>query len=283
MDIFFLLLIGVTGVLTYKGLQSLDFQDKYLFSSEGIRIYKQHYRLITSGFLHSDWMHFAFNMLALYFIGKALLVSVGIFPFLLIYFLAIVGGNWFSLWFYRNQSDYRALGASGGVSGVVFAFICLMPTGWLSVFFLPLPNWLFAIAYLGISMYGLFRSGGRISHSGHLGGMITGILLTILIRPTALVQNWWIFLLLLLPVAIFAYLSIYQPQLFLGISFDRFKRSRRNMKVVQSPRMRKKAAPDLPPQAELDTLLDKIAAKGYESLSSAERERLKVLSDRLKR
>src|SRR4051794_1159514 len=106
-----ILLIIATVAFSYKGFTDSLFFNKYNFEVEKILIYKDYKRLLTSGFLHINWMHLIFNMLALYFFSGPVEAYLGPIQFLLIYFISLVGGNWFSLFVHKNQSDYSAVGA----------------------------------------------------------------------------------------------------------------------------------------------------------------------------
>src|SRR5207237_4237613 len=113
-----------TGVCSFFGFRSYAVEEKYIFDLERILAGKQYYRLVTSAFLHADWRHLILNLLSLYFFGSSVEMSLGTAQFLLIYFGAVIGGNLLSLYVHRLH-DYRAYGASGGVCGIIFAYILM--------------------------------------------------------------------------------------------------------------------------------------------------------------
>lgn len=133
-----LVLLIANGLITYKGLNDIIFIDKYVFNVDQILVNKDYKRLITSGFLHADWMHFAFNMITLYLFSQSLEAYVGIPVFLILYFGSLIGGNLFALYIHRNHPDYTAIGASGAVSGLVFASIGLFPGMEIGFILLPI-------------------------------------------------------------------------------------------------------------------------------------------------
>ena len=141
------ILILINLIFTYQGLRSQVFFDRYKFDVDQILVHKDYKRIITSGFLHIGWMHFIFNMYVLYAFSGGIETYLGILPFTIIYFASLIGGHLFSLFMHRNHSDYTAVGASGAVSGVVFASIILFPGMELSLFFMPIhiPAWLFGL------------------------------------------------------------------------------------------------------------------------------------------
>ena len=86
---------------------------------------------------------------------------------------------------HRHDPTYRAIGASGAVSGVVFGFILFSPFSRIYMFLLPvgIPAILFGIGYIALSIYGARTRMGRIGHAAHLGGAIGGIILTMILYP----------------------------------------------------------------------------------------------------
>nr|MCU0335860.1 rhomboid family intramembrane serine protease [Chitinophagaceae bacterium] len=83
----------------------------------------QYWRLLTSGFLHADYMHLIFNMLTLYFFGRVVEVAFfsrfGSFAFLLFYLMALVFSDLPTYIKHRNNTSYTSLGASGAVAAVL--------------------------------------------------------------------------------------------------------------------------------------------------------------------
>ena len=55
------IIIAITALATFMGLSNVAFFDRFKFSISKIKSGEQ-FRMITSGFLHADWFHFAFNM-----------------------------------------------------------------------------------------------------------------------------------------------------------------------------------------------------------------------------
>ena len=88
-----------------------------MFKPREILAGKQYERLLTSGFIHGDWLHLAFNAYSLLAFGQNIEAIYGFKTLLLVYFSSILGGSLLSLFIHRRH-DYRALGASGGVGGI---------------------------------------------------------------------------------------------------------------------------------------------------------------------
>lgn len=178
-------LILANLLASMKGFQDQYFFDKYKFQVGKI-LNGEKIRMVTSGFLHADWVHFGFNMYALYLFGRIVGYNFSDVNFLLIYFGSLLAGSMYSLYQNKNDYYYSAIGASGAVSGVVFSGIMLYPDMTLTLFPLPIPvpAYVFGIGYLLYSIYGMKAKLGNIGHSAHLGGAIGGFGITLLLRPS---------------------------------------------------------------------------------------------------
>lgn len=209
------LIIAINVIFSIQGFNTPQFVEKYIFYVGKIRWGKEYFRLLTSGFLHANWSHLLFNMMTLFFFGGTLVSVIGPFLFCLVYLISLLGGNLLALYIKKDDANYRALGASGAVSGVLYAFILLFPWNDIYLFFIPIgiPAWIFGIMFIGISIYGVRSNKGNIGHEAHLGGAITGLLTMIVLRPNAFVQNWEIGLAILLPTLIFLYLAVKKPEI----------------------------------------------------------------------
>ena len=198
-------IIIITAITSYIGFNNRQFFDRYKFSTYAILEMKQYDRMLTAAFLHADLMHLLFNMVTLYFFAPILVAYVGPVKFLILYLAAIIGGNTISLWMYRRDSIYTAIGASGGVCGVLFASIAMDPQRMIGFFFIPMPGWVFGILYLGYSVYGMKKSIGNIGHAAHLGGAVVGLLLAILFIPQLLLFHGYFIALMSLPIIALGY------------------------------------------------------------------------------
>jgi len=178
-------LLALNIVLSLLAFQNVRLTDRLVFDLVLIRRQHQYYRMITSGFIHGDGFHLFMNMLALYLLGPYLEAQVQTGPFIAIYFASLLAGSAWSYMDHFRDGNYRALGASGAVSGITTAAALFGPLQTIYVFFaLPMPFILFAALYIGWSAY---ASGNRvrdgIGHSAHLGGALMGIALICLLYP----------------------------------------------------------------------------------------------------
>ena len=263
-----LILILVTAFVSYKGFKDHFFFEKYEFGVDKVRLYKDYKRLITSGFLHVNWMHLIFNMLGLYFFAGSLIAMLGPIQFLLIYFASLAGGNLLSLLVYKNQGDYTSVGASGAVNGAIFATIALNPG--INIMFLP--GWLFGLLYIGLTIYGVRSRRDNIGHEAHLGGALIGMLVAIALRPSALLENYITILIIAVPTLVFIYLIITRPHL-LMIDNLFFKTHTDHYSIDHQYNESQSQK-----QQEIDKILDKISKRGINSLSQKEKKMLKDFS-----
>ena len=185
-----LVLIIANVLVSMKGFKDYSFLEKYKFQV-GKVLSGEKIRTITSGFLHVDWMHLGFNMYALYLFGDIVAGFLGMPYFLIIYFGSLLTGSLYSLRYHKNEPYYSAVGASGAVSGIVYASILLYPAMELYLFFIPIPipGYIFGVGYLLYSIYGMKKQVGNIGHSAHLGGAIGGFAITLLLNPSLFNTN----------------------------------------------------------------------------------------------
>jgi len=265
------LIIVANLIVSYNGFNNRRFYNSNVFQVEKILVRKEYKRLITSGFLHVNWWHLLFNMFTLYAFGNSLESYIGELQYFLIYFAGLVGGNLLSLFIHRDHPDYRSVGASGAVAGVVFGSIALFPGMEIGFFGLPLsiPAWLYGLAYMLISIYGIKSRRDNIGHDAHLGGAMVGMLIAILIQPSALVQNYITILIISVPALAFLFIIIKRPQLLLVDNL--FYRNHEDFYSIDHKYNQERANR----QREIDRILEKIHKKGMKSLTREEKELLK--------
>ena len=268
-------LIAVNVLFSLKGFNDRLFFRENLFGISDIIVHKQYKRLLTSGFLHVDWTHLLFNMFALYSFGQLLFQLVGSLQFFVIYFVSLLGGNLLSLFINRHKGHYSAVGASGAVSGVIFACIAIYPQMGINLFFIPIdiPGWVFGPAFILISIYGMKRQSDNIGHEAHLGGAIIGMLVTIAFNPILLELNPLVIAGILLPTIVF---MIYLARKPLQSSWVKSKQV--GYQTIDDEYMDKKVTR----QKEIDLILEKANKKGWESLSQEELDKLDDYSKSLK-
>jgi rhomboid protease GluP len=142
----------------------------------------EYWRLIAYGFLHANLLHLATNMLCLALWGAHLERRVGSFYFIVIYVCAIIGGAIVGR--YTHADAYLTVGASGGISGVLGALLCLWILGKIDT------TASFFVVNIGLNV-ALAFSVRNIDWGAHFGGFAFGLiacaLIDLLERANALV------------------------------------------------------------------------------------------------
>lgn len=185
-------LLAVTCLVSWLAFSNRRLADRLILWPPAIDKHKQYDRLLTYGFIHADFAHLLFNMITLYFFGRNVelimtgLVGAWVYP--LFYLSALVVSILPTYLKNQHNPNYLSLGASGAVSAVLFAFILVAPWELIFVFFIPLPAVVFAVLYIGYSIWMDRRGGDRINHSAHLAGAAYGVMFMIIMRPQVLVH-----------------------------------------------------------------------------------------------
>jgi membrane associated rhomboid family serine protease len=184
-----IVLVIITCLVSFTALNQPRLTDDLIFYPPAINKRQQYYRFITHGFIHADFFHLAFNMVALYSFGDNLedvfsfscvFGKMGKLFFLILYLTALIIASLPDYLRYRDSYHFRSLGASGAVSAVIFSMIIFFPQSKVGFFFIPgIPGYIFAILYLIISVYLDKRGGGNINHSAHFWGAAYGIVFTL--------------------------------------------------------------------------------------------------------
>lgn len=184
------LIIIITVIVSLVAWQNKTVFNRLIFYPPAVNN-GQWDRFVTHGFIHADSMHLLFNMFTLYFFGRAIegLYQPFLFGygFVVFYVLAIIIAMIPSYLKNKNNASYLSLGASGGVSAVLFAFILLAPWEKIYLFaIIPIPAILFAVAYIAYSIYADKRGGSNINHMAHMWGGAFGVIATIILEPQVL-------------------------------------------------------------------------------------------------
>jgi membrane associated rhomboid family serine protease len=199
-----LIIIILTCLVSFPAFSNHKMKEDLLFWPYGIRHRNQYYRFLSGGVIHADTMHLLFNMVSFYSFGMAL--EKFLFPVLFaertqalytaLYIMSLAASCIPDFFKYQHQSHYRALGASGAVSAVIFAAITIQPTMPIRFFFIPIdiPGYVFGFVFLGLSYYLARRGGDNIGHNAHFWGAVFGVVFTILaaraFSPVDLVQRF---------------------------------------------------------------------------------------------
>ena len=185
-----LAIIIFTCLVSISAFSNAKLMDDLIFYAPAIAKRRQYYRFLSHGFLHADYLHLAFNMIALYSFGRAVETTLfssecvfgskGKLFYILLYIGGLVVASIPDYLRHKDNYNYRSLGASGAVSSVIFAAIALLPQLPIRFFFIPIdiPGYIFGLLYLAVSAYLDKRGGGNINHSAHFWGAAFGLLFT---------------------------------------------------------------------------------------------------------
>jgi len=262
----------VTFLVSYKGFKDPVYFDQYLFRVKEIVNGQEYQRLISSGFLHTGWIHLLLNAITFYCFSGSLEATVGIRNFLLIYFASLVGGNLFSLFLHRHDARYSAVGASGAIAGLLFAAIALYPGMEISLvrpYYIP--GWLYGMLYVVISAYGISVRRDNIAHDAHLGGGLVGLAIVVAIFPKLLLTNYLGIGAIVVPSCAFLYLLLNRPEVLLAGKLSTRLPAYRSINDHYTAQKKQR-------EAGLDELLDEINRKGLNGLSAREKQDLQELS-----
>ena len=195
----FLALIIIFSIYCFNDRNAMN---KYLFHPYSIYHNKEHYRFLTHAFIHGDYIHLAFNCLALYSFGlileekyfgnpKFFDPKLGKLYYILLFTGGIYAASITEYFRNKNNPDYSSLGASGAISSIMFCFIMVSPMSQISIFFFPMQGWIAGVLLLGISYYLIRRKRtssytDNISHESHFWGAMFGVLFILILKPALL-------------------------------------------------------------------------------------------------
>lgn len=155
--------------------------------------HKEYYRFLSSGFIHGNPLHLMMNMTAFALFGFHLEPRLGHWQFGVLYLCSLLLSDLINVIRYRDRPSYYSLGASGAVSGVVLSSVACDPYMDLSFLMLiDIPAWTFGLSYILYSIFATYRGSDRVNHLAHLVGAVSGIVLTLLLKPEVGVtlQHW---------------------------------------------------------------------------------------------
>jgi membrane associated rhomboid family serine protease len=198
-----LVLILATVLISYKGIQDSLFFRKNEFHIGSIQAGEQ-FRILSSGFLHADFQHLFFNMFTLYLFAPYVVFHFGNFYFFVLYFGSLIAGSLLTLYFHKSEYQYRAVGASGAVTGIIYSAILIEPNIYMYGF---MPGYVFGFLYLILSIYGMKTKRDNIGHVAHFGGAIGGFVITLIKEPELLSLQPLTVAALLIPIVVLFFLE----------------------------------------------------------------------------
>jgi membrane associated rhomboid family serine protease len=191
------IIIAVTVIVSLVAMNDFSLKSRLMFNPYMVSHNNEWYRFFTSGFIHADFIHLAFNMYSLYMFGAAVEQGFQLFFedkailfYVLLYISAIAVSSMYEYEKNKNNVYYNSLGASGAVSAVIFSFIVLAPMQTLYFIFLPIPipAFVFGIIFLLVEYYLAKKGNTNIGHTAHFWGAIHGAVFTIVLKPSLFIS-----------------------------------------------------------------------------------------------
>jgi len=188
LTIIFLVITVIASLLAFN---NEELKRKWILNPYLVHHRNQWWRMLSSGFIHADFMHLFFNLFAFYGFGlavenyyDAIFEEKGALYFTILYLGAILVANGPTLVKNKDNHYYNSLGASGGVSAIIFAAILFQP--WSKIYFfgiIGVPGIILGPAYLFLEYRLSKQDGTGINHDAHFWGAIFGMLFTIALKP----------------------------------------------------------------------------------------------------
>jgi len=186
-----LIILLITAGTSLLAFNNDDLMRKWILNPYLVYQRRQWWRLLSSGFIHADFMHLFFNLFAFYGFGMAvesyymgIFGDIGAFYFIMLYLGGIIVANAPSMAKHKDNHYFNSLGASGAVSAVIFAAILFQP--WSKIYFfgiIGIPGIIFGPLYL-FAEYKMGKQGGTgINHDAHYWGAIYGMLYSLALKP----------------------------------------------------------------------------------------------------
>ena len=186
-----IIIIFSIAAVSLLGFSNHILFSKFLFKPYSILNNKEWYRFISSAWLHADYTHLFVNLFVLYSFGNYLEYFLNVYYeeqslvlYLFLFLGSIVISHIPSYVKHKSNYNYEAVGASGGVSGILFAYILINPLSMLELYlFIPIPAIVFGILYLWYSYYMSKKNMDNIGHEAHIYGALGGMILITIIKP----------------------------------------------------------------------------------------------------
>ncbi|PTR00872.1 membrane associated rhomboid family serine protease [Mucilaginibacter yixingensis] len=176
-------IFAITIIVSLLAFYNETVYNHFMLTPSNVYHGRNIYTVITSGFIHKDWMHLFFNMFSYYFFAFRLEYYLGHWQFGLLYMGSLILSDLPTVMKHKNDYWYRSLGASGAISAVIFSSILFEPRNSIYLYgVLAIPAWLFGVLYLAYCYWASKQSHDTINHDAHLFGAISGIVITFILN-----------------------------------------------------------------------------------------------------
>jgi len=171
------IIIAITCVVSFVAFGNPKVMNELIFWPPAVTRKHDYSRFIGYGLVHANGSHLLFNIDA----------QLGAYGFAFFYVLGLIVSILPTYFQHRDDENYRSLGASGAVSAVLFAYILFQPWSLIYFYFaIPIPAIVYAVLYVGYTIWANHRGGSRINHSAHLWGGAYGVAFVLVMKPEVL-------------------------------------------------------------------------------------------------
>jgi membrane associated rhomboid family serine protease len=186
-------LLIITGLISWQAFSNREMFYKLMHNPYQEAQREEYYRVLTACFVHGNLTHLFINLFVLWQFGEVVEeifvqifgATMGRINFLFLYLLTGVFANLPTHFKHRANHLFSSVGASGAVSGVLFAYVLFNPWAILLLFFIiPMPAIVAAVGYLIYSSRASKKGGDMIDHDAHFYGAVFGLLFTIALKPS---------------------------------------------------------------------------------------------------
>ena len=186
-----LIFVIATGLISVLSFSRPEMLFKLIGWPYRMKANKEYYRLLTSGFVHADYIHLLINLFVLYQFGTIveqyyleIFADSGRLYYTLLLLLGIIVPDIIDFFIHKDNPEYRSLGASGTVSAVLFSYVLFNP--WAKIYLygiIPIYTIVAAVLYIIYSIYQDKKANDNVNHLAHLTGAIFGFVFTLMLKP----------------------------------------------------------------------------------------------------
>jgi len=255
------IIAALTGSFNHLQQNSSNFMLSFFaFDANASNLFLKPHTFITYGFLHLDFLHILFNLIALYYIGNLFVSYFSSRNFVIYYILgSIFGALLFLMSFHYfpvfSARSGKLIGASAGVTAIFVGLATFIPNYEINLRFIGYVKlWILAAIFVFLSTI-MIRNGNEGGQISHLGGALIGFILTKFVMNRERTPK-------------------------------SARKSKSNLKTIYSAKNKSddfglsNHQKELVNQRKIDTLLDKISKSGYESLTKKERDFLASVNEK---
>jgi membrane associated rhomboid family serine protease len=188
------IILAATILVSWRAFEQSALFEKLLHSPYRVKHQKQYYRLFSHMLVHADGIHLALNMFVFYSFGRVLEaifrinwgIQTGSILFIALYVLGGVAATLPSLRKHSDNYAYNSVGASGGVSALLMAYMILFPMNEIAFFFIPMPAFIGVFVFFLLEHFMKRNVRSNIAHDAHIWGALFGIVFVALAVPRSI-------------------------------------------------------------------------------------------------